>query len=134
MKDYERVISLWLECKLINSKGSATRRQLLQKIRRDRDLFLVCEDEEKEIIGTVMGSWDGWRAWIYKVAVAENFRNEGIATKLLDAVVRQLRKRFGRNVIIRAYIERGNEASLSLFRKLGFETINEFVIVTLGRQ
>ena len=99
---------------------------------RNRGLFLVYEDNQGKVIGTVMGGWDGWRGWIYKLAVAEEFRKSGMATQLLNEVSNRFSK-MGVS-IARAYIEKTNNASLSLFTKLGFERMDDFVIVTNGRQ
>ncbi len=137
-EDYNEVISLWLSCGLIKSTKSATKEQLFAVSARNKGLFLVCEADgeasEARIIGTVVGTWDGWRAWIYKLAVTEEFRKKGIGTELVKEVSKRLRENTGPGTIVRAYIERENEASLALFKKLGFERMDEFVIVTQGRQ
>ncbi len=100
---------------------------------RNKGLFLVYEDPStKEIVGTVMGGWDGWRGWIYKLAVSPEHRRRGIGNELVVAVSDGLRKTGAG--IIRAYIEKENEASLGLFRELGFVPLDDFVIVTQGRQ
>ncbi len=130
--DYHVVISLWLDCHLIESTRNASPEHLSAMRQRNKGLFLVYEDNQGKVIGTVMGGWDGWRGWIYKLAVAEEFRKSGIASQLVNEVSNRFSK-MGVS-IARAYIEKTNNASLSLFTKLGFERMDNFVIVTNGRQ
>ncbi len=132
LEDYDQVISLWLNCGLITSAEKASSEQLSTVSLRNRGLFLVCEDVEKRVIGSVFGAWDGWRGWIYKLAVAPESRRRGLGTRLVEELARRLRDAGAS--IVRAYIEEGNEASLALFTKCGFESMVGFVIVTQGRQ
>lgn len=116
--DYEQVVSLWLECKLIEKSSIATHEQLSAFSSRNRGLFLVFESDTK-VIGSVMGAWDGWRGWIYKLAVSEAFRRKGVGAKLVSEVTQRLRQAGAG--IVRAYVEKQNNASLALLAGRGFE-------------
>ncbi len=129
-EDYDPVIRLWIACGLIKNAGQATQEQLLDFC--ENGTFLLYNDDSGRIIGTVMGAWDGWRGWIYKLAVAEERRRKGVGTQLLSEVTRRLRGKGAR--IIRAYVESQNAASLALFKRQGYELMADFVIVTQGRQ
>ena len=128
--DYDQVIQLWISCRLIKSDRQATREQLSTFL--PRGIFLICKNDVGRIIGTVMGGWDGWRGWIYKLAVLEEERRKGIATKLLNEIAGRLHGSGA--TILRAYVESQNDASLSLFRKLGYSEMDGFLIMTQGRQ
>jgi ribosomal protein S18 acetylase RimI-like enzyme len=132
LTDYDQVASLLLECGLAHGKESLSKQMLQVESERNPKLFLVCEDSSGEIVGTVMGAWDGWRGWIYKLAVTTQRRRSGLGSRLVDEVVARLRASGVR--IVRAYINKENAASLSLFAKMGFDRMDEFVLVTLGRQ
>jgi ribosomal protein S18 acetylase RimI-like enzyme len=128
--DYDSVITLWISCGLIKGAGQATKEQLSGFC--EKGTFLIYKEHSKGIIGTVLGTWDGWRGWIYKLAVAETDRRKGIGTQLLAEITRRLRRDGA--TIIRAYIETNNTASLTLFEKNGYEQMDDFVILTKGRQ
>jgi len=129
-KDYDSVIKLWINCRLIKSAKQATKEQLSAFCYRGT--FLIYKDESEGTIGTVMGAWDGWRGWIYKLAVAEQHRRKGIGTALLNEITSRLREVGA--TIIRTYIENNNTGSLSLFKKHGYQQMENFVILTQGRQ
>src|SRR6266849_5287173 len=107
-RDYDEVIKLWISCGLIKSDSQATKQQLSAFL--ERGIFLLSKDDRGRIIGTVMGGWDGWRGWIYKLAVAEEERRKGVATQLLNEIDSRLHNAGA--TITRAYIENRNEASL----------------------
>ena len=55
------------------------------------DGMLFIAKEGSLIIGTAMAGYDGHRGWLYKVAVAPEYRRRGIARSLVDHAVRALR-------------------------------------------
>lgn len=63
----------------------------LLKLARDRDLFLVARDGDGCIVGTVVGGWDGRRAYVYHLAVTPERRREGIANALMDELEERFR-------------------------------------------
>src|SRR2546426_5100770 len=101
LSDYDRVVSLWLECNLIQSKESLSIEMLRVETERNPRLFLVCEDSGGRIVGSVVGAWDGWRGWIYKLAVTKDYRRGGLASRLVEEVTGRLRQSGAQ--IIRGY-------------------------------
>ena len=57
---------------------------------RNPGLLLVAT-QEKEIVGSALGAWDGRRGWIYHVAVAPEQRRSGLGTRLIREVEGKLR-------------------------------------------
>ena len=89
--DYESVYELWKGTeKGVHLGRSDTLDEIGKKIGRDPDLFLVAESEG-QIIGSVIGGFDGRRGLIYHLAVAAAFRGMGIGSRLMDEVEARLR-------------------------------------------
>ncbi|MET7751641.1 GNAT family N-acetyltransferase [Micromonospora sp. NPDC005367] len=66
-----------------------SRDELETKLRRDPQLFLVAEADET-VVGVVLGTYDGRRGWILRLAVDPARRRQGVATRLIG----ELEQRF----------------------------------------
>ena len=91
--DYSRVIGLWQTIETGMHIGpSDAPEEIKKKIERDPDLFLVAE-QNGEIIGTIIGAFDGRRGMIYHLAVHNAFRRQGIGQALLAEVEKRLKEK-----------------------------------------
>ena len=89
--DYEQVIELWRSIERgVHLGRSDTLAEIEKKISRDPDLFLVAESEG-DIVGGVIGGFDGRRGLIYHLAVANSFRGQGIGSGLMEEIESRLR-------------------------------------------
>jgi ribosomal protein S18 acetylase RimI-like enzyme len=75
--------------------------------------------KDGQIIGTVIGAWDGLRGWIYHLAVRPQHQNQGIGSALLAAAEERLRELGVRQINLMVYEENGFAESLYLRR--GYE-------------
>lgn len=126
--DYDTVYALWQNAgDGLGIGRSDTREEIAKKLQRDPDLFLVAEDDRK-IIGTVIGGYDGRRGLIYHLAVARAYRGRGIGTRLMAEVERRLHAKG----CLRAYllVKRGNEEVVEFYRHRGWETME---VVLMGK-
>lgn len=88
--DYDCVYTLWQNAGPgIGIVRSDTRGEIIKKLQRDPDLFLVAQDESK-VIGTVIGGYDGRRGLIYHLAVELAYRGRGVGKVLMDEIERRL--------------------------------------------
>jgi len=90
----------------------------LLKLQRDPELFLVARDADGRVVGTVMGGWDGRRAYVYHLAVLPERRRQGVADALMD----ELEERFRRlgALKFKTQILLDNEASRAFFAQRGY--------------
>ena len=89
--DYEAVLALWHSAGPgVNVGSSDTREEIAKKLSRDPDLFLVAE-EAGQIVGTVVGGFDGRRGMVYHLAVAAEYRGRGIGTSLMNELESRLK-------------------------------------------
>jgi ribosomal protein S18 acetylase RimI-like enzyme len=90
-EDYPPTLKLWESIETGVKVGrSDSIEEIEKKIKRDPDLFLLAESNE-EIIGSVIGGYDGRRGLIYHLAVRQDFRKQGVGDLLLGEVEKRLR-------------------------------------------
>ena len=83
-------LKLWENIEVgIHVGRSDTPEEIQKKLNRDPDLFLVAELNE-QIIGTVIGGYDGRRGMIYHLAVHETVREQGVGAMLMSEVEKRL--------------------------------------------
>ena len=89
-EDYDAATRLWksMERGVVFGR-SDTQEEIAKKISRDPDLFLIAESDN-ELIGTIIGGFDGRRGMIYHLAVAGAYRENGIGSQLLAEVEKRL--------------------------------------------
>jgi len=123
--DYDGVVRLWKESGLIIRPGDDIEGVKL-KLQRDPDLFLVFE-EKNEIIGVVMGAWDGRRGWINHLAVKPNRQRAGIGTALVRELERRLILKGARKV--NAQIYQWNGKSIDFFKGAGYDVHKDLIMI-----
>ncbi len=123
--DYPAVKELWKACGLGPSAGDELS-EVRKKLKRDPELFLVAR-RGGEIVGAVMGAWDGRRGWIYHLGVSPSIRRAGIASMLLKEVESRMRQKGV--VKVNAIVYHWNDPSFSLFEKHGFSRQGDQVVI-----
>ena len=89
-EDIEVLLKFWAEAGENHGRpadGAALVEALLS---RDPDSLIVAE-ADGSIVGTVIAGWDGWRAHLYRLAVAPSHRKRGIARLLMEHAEARLR-------------------------------------------
>ena len=83
--DEERVVRLWREVFPDAPAWNEPTSVIAHKLKVQRELFFVAVDGD-EIVGTTVGGYDGFRGWVYAVAVSPRHRRKGIGTALMRSV------------------------------------------------
>ena len=121
-QDWEIVRALWARCgpgvQLSRSDEPA---EIQKKLRRDPDLFLVAE-VEGQLVGAVIGGYDGRRGMVYHLAVDPEHRRNGIGV----ALMRELEARLKDKGCLKCYllVTRENSTLLGFYRALGWDSMD----------
>ena len=83
-KDREQVISLWKTCKLTRQWNDPNK-DLDRKKGVGNELFIILE-VENQLIGTVMGGYDGHRGVMNYLAVHPKHQGRGFVKMLVEAI------------------------------------------------
>lgn len=127
-----------------------TSKEYLQKFVHDyaQSIFLSREEEQHYAIawhttGEMIGDMSVFftetdRCFTLGITIAPQFQRQGYAYELLKEVIAQLQNQYPSMDLV-ALIEKGNEPSISLFRKLGFleecyaDSIQSYVYTIYGK-
>ena len=82
--DRERLIALWAQVFPDDPPRNAPESMIDNKLRVQPELLFVAEVETR-LVGAVMAGFDGTRGWLHHLAVAPEYRLQGIATALVRA-------------------------------------------------
>lgn len=118
--DYDAILHVWnLTGLKPRVTGRDSRASFERQLKHFPGLYLVAEDENR-VIGVVMGTHDHRKGWINRLAVLPEYRRRGIGRSLAQACDAAIRA--GGIEIVAAFVDEGNDASMRLFRDLGYKS------------
>ncbi|CAI0692543.1 GNAT family acetyltransferase [Serratia proteamaculans] len=125
--DFEEVITLWERCDLLRPWNDPEM-DIERKLNHDPDLFLVAE-VGGEVVGSVMGGYDGHRGSAYYLGVHPDYRGRGIANALINRLEKKLIARGCPK--IQLVVREDNDTVIEMYEKLGYEIQN---VTNLGKR
>ena len=125
--DYNTVYQLWMSCVGMGLNNLDDSQEGIERfLERNPDTCFVAEDEDnKKIIGVIMAGNDGRRGYIYHTAVDPQYRNQGIATLLVENVLSAL-ERQGINKVALVVFEK-NTSGNAFWERLGFTKRDDLI-------
>jgi ribosomal protein S18 acetylase RimI-like enzyme len=120
--DYLVVHTLWSTAGPgIHVRRSDDADEIAKKLERDPDLFLLAE-LDGQVVGTVLGGFDGRRGMVYHLAVAETYRQRGIGSALMAELESRLRQKG----CLRYYllVTNDNVDAMRFYQMLGWEEMD----------
>jgi len=130
-EDYDALVALWDRAGLsYRPKGRDARERVLREMAGPCSVFLGVE-EDGRLVGAVLGTHDGRKGWINRLAVDPDHRRRGVGRALVDAVIERLERRGIE--ITTCLIESWNRPSMSFFQAIGFSRHDEIVYFSRRR-
>jgi ribosomal protein S18 acetylase RimI-like enzyme len=127
--DYQAVLTLWrASAPGVHVGTSDTPEEIGKKLARDPDLFLVAEDAG-QVVGVVMGGFDGRRGLVYHLAVAPAHRGRDLGAALMAELEARLKAQGCRKVYL--LIRPDNAGVMDFYRKLGWA---EMPVHVMGKE
>jgi ribosomal protein S18 acetylase RimI-like enzyme len=115
--DERQVAQLWTEVFAYPEPRNEPLGVIRQKVAVDRELLLVAI-ADGNLVGTVMGGYDGHRGWIYSLAVAAEWRRCGIGSQLMRQVERLLAERCCAKINLQLLTT--NATTVEFYERLGY--------------
>ena len=99
--------------------------EIQKKLNYAPELFLVAEFQD-QVVGTVIGGYDGRRGMLYHLAVTKEMQGKGIGRSLLAEVEKRLRARGCRKCYL--MLTPDNLSKLDFYRKSGWDLMDVTVL------
>ena len=112
--DVGAVLALWSAAG-IHPTITDTSGDLVRVMDEQPGALLVAEVDGL-LVGSLIAAWDGWRANLYRLAVAPDYRRRGLAQALVLEAGRRLRERGVRRVSL--YVVAADEPALAFWDSL----------------
>ncbi len=126
--DYEALCALWEEAMLpYRPNGRDTRKNIAAQIDGECSIYLAAEDNGR-LVGAVLGTHDGRKGWINRLAVAPDHQRRGIAALLVQEVEQRLID-LGIEIFA-CQIEDWNDTSMTVFDRLGYTRHDDIIYFT----
>ena len=127
-KDFDTVRAVWIASG-IELTTSDEYSELLRMIRRNPDYCFVLE-VENELIGAVLGGYDGRRGWIHHLAVHPAHQKKGYGKLLLNEVIDS----FERDKIVKIKLEvlESNNKVIEFYKMQGWDLRSEITTMSMN--
>ena len=121
------VIELWRQCDLVVPWNDPAK-DITRKLKVDPDLFLVAL-VDGEVVGSVMGGYEGHRGWINYLAVSPSHQRQGLGRSLMAAVEEKLKAKGCPKINLQ--VRSNNQAVIDFYATIGYGDDN---VVGLGKR
>jgi ribosomal protein S18 acetylase RimI-like enzyme len=115
--DVFAVSELWRKARSEHA-STPDRVEDIEQLVADSPATLLVAEREGEIVGALVAAWDGWRGNMYRLAVRDGHRREGIGRALTRAGEDYLRQCGARRVT--ALVAFDDEAAGSFWESAGY--------------
>lgn len=125
ISDYEQIYQLWMSCAGMGLNNLDDSKEGIERfLNRNPETCFVAENEQR-IVGAIIVGNDGRRGYIYHTAVDPDYRNQGIATKLVGAAMEAL-KSLGINKAALVVFTKNSDGN-AFWEKIGFTSREDLV-------
>jgi ribosomal protein S18 acetylase RimI-like enzyme len=123
LEDVEAVLELWRQANTTPSVTD-TANDLRRAVVASPACVLVAEGKGR-VIGSIIGTFDGWRGNIYRLAVHPGCRRRGIARALVAEVEKRLRQQGAKRIT--ALVERDHPWATGFWEAVGYRADDRIV-------
>jgi ribosomal protein S18 acetylase RimI-like enzyme len=121
-EDVTAALDLWGQARSGHA-SQADRVEDVERLVADSPAALLVAERDGEVVGALIAAWDGWRGNMYRLAVRDGQRRQGIGLALVRAGEEYLRRRGARRVTALVAFE--DEVAAGFWESAGYPTDRE---------
>ncbi|GAB7389327.1 hypothetical protein BSNK01_31650 [Bacillaceae bacterium] len=125
LSDYAAITNIWKETNLEKTE-TETLDALAKQLAWDSELVMVAE-VDGEVVGVIVGTIDGNRAYFYRLAVYPEYQGRGIGRKLVQALEQRFKEKGA--TIVYIMVNQDNQKVIPFYNSLGYE-VQKYVTLT----
>lgn len=126
LHDYDAAYALWEACGLFLGEADS-REGIARLLEANPGLSFVLE-QKGEIIGTVLGSFDGRRGWVRHLAVSPLHQGRGFGAALLTRLEEAFKARGVTQISLHVHVD--NAAVTAFYGRLGWVRRHDLILMT----
>jgi ribosomal protein S18 acetylase RimI-like enzyme len=116
LDDIERVLELWRQAEA--TPGVTDNADDLRRAIADSPAHVLVAEVGGHVIGSIIGTFDGWRGNIYRLAVHPEFRRRGVARALVAEVEARLIRQGAKRIT--ALVEKDQPRAMNFWQAVGY--------------
>jgi len=126
ISDLGDLLFLWKKVGLSVSSRAREKVEIVEMIKLNSSSCLVIIENDK-IIGSIFGTFNGRRAWIYRLAIDPDCQGRGYGTALVEKAEMALKSRKATKILF--WMDRSNFKAHSFYKKNGYKILKDDGII-----